>query len=282
MAIKGKRKPKSRAGRVVTPGPRPAYVPPKVPLFQRTGAKFLFVLVIELAFFALLVGFGEQSAADREKSAVKEFGVLVDSALAQAGGEIQPITGASVVLPQFQTTLNGLLGEEPLSPEDAKAQADAWAESLTTAADALSEVDVPDEGLEPVQVVALTEARTEMDRGLRMYVRLTDQFEVASKVEGITQQELITSINALLASAADNFDAGYGKLQDIRNRLGIPLASAQPPMTGLPSGIPGGGVPPIEIPAEEPVDDGGGGGGGGGGNGGGGNGGGNGGGGGQG
>src|SRR5688572_8056397 len=101
MAIKGKSKPKSRRGRVVTPGPRPAYVAPKVPLFQRTGTKFLVVLLAELAFFALLVGFGEQSKNDRHKEAVEEFGTLIDSALARGGSAIQPITGASLILPEL-------------------------------------------------------------------------------------------------------------------------------------------------------------------------------------
>jgi hypothetical protein len=274
MAIKGKGKPKSRAGRVVTPGPRPAYVPPKVPLFQRTGAKFLFVLLIELTFFALLVGFGEQSQTDREKEALTEVSTLVDSALARGGAAIQLVPPSAIVLPELGTRVTEV--QSGTAEEDAVlAETEAWSSSLVDASTAVAEIEIPNKNLEPSQVLALTEARNLIERGLLMYSSLSDQLGVAVQIEGDPRDQLIATIQTQIRTAVGTFDAGYGRLQEEKRKLGIALAS--PDAGGLPGGIPqtggipAGGVPPIEIPAEEPADDGGGGGGGGGGNGGNGN-----------
>ena len=291
MAIKGKGKSKARSGRVVTAGPRPAYVPPKVPPFQRIGAKFAFALFIELIVFALLVGFGEQSEGDRERAAVSEFTSLVDSALFQ-GPEVQALPGGATVLPELGTRLAELTAEEPPPAEEVVEQAEGWTDSLLAVGDDLAAIEVPGEELEPDQLLALTDARSSMERGLALYAGVARQVGIAAELEGELQQDLIDTIQSQLQVAASTFDAGYGKLQQVRQDLGLGATTAVPPsgippQGGLPPGIPPEGLPPgvppeglppgfeeqlEEVPVEEaPADNGGGGGGGGQGGGGGGN-----------
>ena len=272
MAIKGKKKPKARSGRVVTAGPRPAYVPPKVPLSQRTGTKFLVALIAETLIFALLVGFGEQSRADRQKAGIAEFTTLIEASLGRAGEAIQPLPGGAQVLPQLQTTLSQLEAEEPPEEEVIIAQADAWASSLNRVADGVATVQVPQDDLDASQRLGLTEARNLMQRGLRIYAGLADQLRVAVQIEDDPRTELIAAILAQLPVAAETFSAGYGRLQDVRARAGL-ATTASVPGGGFPGGgLPQEGVPGFEPPILEeeiPVDEGGGqgGGGGGGGNG---------------
>jgi hypothetical protein len=284
MAIKGKRKPKARSGRVVTSGPRPAYVRPKVPLFQRTGAKFLVALIIEAALFALVIGFGEESEADRERRQIGEFTSLVEASLNSAGPAIQPLPAGALVLPELGTRLTELQGEEPPSADEIETQAEDWTSGLSRAADRLAQLQVPQEHLEPAQLLALTEARNAMERGLRVYVGLVAQLAVAVQIEGDARDELLTSIQQQMAVASSIFDGGYGKLQEVRRQVELPTTGSVPgggfppgsaPGGGFPpAGVPGGGFPPggvPEIPTEQiPVEPVGGGGGGGGGQGGGG------------
>jgi hypothetical protein len=275
MAIKGKGKSKARSGRVVTAGPRPAYVPPKVPLFQRTGAKFTFALVVELAIFSLLVGFGEQSEGDRERSAVGEFTSLVDTALFQ-GPAVQPLPSGAAVLPELGATLSTLTSADAPPAEDMVEQAQGWADAILAVGDDLSAVEVPAEDLEPDQILSLTEARTFMERGLAMYAGVAQEVGVAAEIDGEPQKRLIATIQSQLQVAGSTFDAGYGKMQQVRQELGLGT-TASVPGGGFPpeGGIPPEGLPPgfeeqlEEIPAEEaPADNGGGGGGNGGGGGG--------------
>lgn len=247
MAIKGKRKPKARSGRVVTAGPRPAYVPPRVPPFQRTGTKFLVALIAEALIFALLVGFGEQSRSDREKARIGEFTSLIEVSLGGAGEVIQPLPGGAQVLPQLPATLSALEGEEPPEEEAVIAQAEEWASALIRAADGVSAVQVPEENLDPTQSLGLAEARNLMQRGLRISAGLADELRVAVQIEGEPREELIATIQAQLPVATEIFSAGYGRLQEVRAQAGLPTTATVPG-----GGFPGGGLPPEGLPGFEP------------------------------
>jgi hypothetical protein len=243
MAIKGKKKPKARSGRVVTAGPRPAYVPPKVPVMQRTGAKFLVALIAETLIFALLVGFGEQSRADRQQARIGEFTSLVDAALSSGGEAIQPLPGGAQVLPGLPSRLSQLEGGEPLGEEVVIPEAEAWVSALTRAADGVGGVEVPGEDLDPTQRLALTEARSLMERGLRMFVGLADELQVAIQIKGGPQTDLVATMQQQLGVANETFNAGYGKLQEVRRVAGLPTSAS----------VPGGGFPPPLPPGFDPT-----------------------------
>jgi len=266
MAIKGK-KPKARSGRVVTAGPRPAYVPPKVPLMQRTGAKFLVALVAETIFFALLVGFGEQSKADRERAAIVEFTTLIDASLARAGEAVQLRAAEAVVLPELLSLVGGLAAGDPPSP-DATERAETWSDSLTKAADGVLSASADFEQLDLDQRRVLGEARDQIDHGLRIFAGLAEQLVVAASIEGQPREDLAAAIQDQILPASQTFEMGYRKLQDLRLEMGLqPAIPPAPP--GLPGELPPGFDPTMPgggtqvVPAEPPGGQGGGQGGGG-------------------
>ena len=247
MAIKGK-KPKARSGRVVTAGPRPAYVPPKVPLMQRTGAKFLVALVAETIFFALLVGFGEQSRAERQGENIEEYSALLEASLARAGESIQLLPGGTQILPQLPPRLTEL--QEGIAPEEdaVLGEAESWVSAMNGAANAILEIQVEYDVLDLELRRELADARDLIERSLRLHAGLAEQVKVVAQIDGDPQRELITTILEQLPVATIMFDAGYNKLQDVRIAAGLPAT------TGIPSGVPGGfpGAPPgTEFPFGE-------------------------------
>lgn len=259
MAIKGKRKPKARSPRVVTAGPRPAYVPPKVPPFQRTGTKFLVALLFEAVIFSLLVGFGEQSADDKRRLMVTEFSSLVDASLSRAGTAIQPLQTSALVLPELGPRIAELQGEDPPAAEDVITEADTWASSLARAADGLVAVQVPDGNWEVGQRNLLFDARNLMDRGLRIFITLTEELKAVVQIEGEPQAQLITTIQNQIPIATGIFDSGYSRLQEMRRRVGLPTTSTSISSGGIPGiapepAFPPGEAPPLEVPVEAPVE----------------------------
>jgi hypothetical protein len=253
MAIKGKKKPKARSGRVVTAGPRPAYVPPKVPLFQRTGTKFLVALIAEALIFALLVGFGEQSRADRQRAQIGEFTTLVEASLSGAGELIQPLPTGAQVLPELPTRL-GDLQAGGADPEMLMEEAESWADAMDGAATNILEVQVEYEVLDTDQRLALAAARDLLERGLQMFSGLAEQLAVAAQIEGEPQEDLIASMQDQLTVAGATFQAGYGQLQEVRRKAGLPTVANVPGggFPQMPGGIPG--APPgldLPIPGED-------------------------------
>ena len=251
MAIKGKKKPKARSGRVVTAGPRPAYVAPKVPLFQKTGAKFTLALIAEAIIFSLLVGFGEQSQTDHQRERVEEFTSLIETNLAGAGEVIQPLPGGAQVLPQLPARLAELGSEQPPEEEVVLAETEAWASAVTDAADGVAGVEVPAKGMDEDQYTALIEVQSEMDRALRLFAGLATDLGVAVQVDGDARTELIANIQAQHALVARAFDAAYGKLLQVRRLLDLDIGSAAA-TGGFPTGVaPQEGIPGFEPPVFE-------------------------------
>ena len=155
MAIKGKRKGKARSGRVVTPGPRPAYVARQRCRCPRgPGPSSSFALIVETLVFALIVGFGEQSEGDRQREELEEFTTLVQTSLTSAGPAIQPSPTGVLILPELSTRLDdadrrGASGRRGSSCGRPKRGPTA----VTDAADRPRQsFEVPQEDLEPVQV----------------------------------------------------------------------------------------------------------------------------------
>jgi hypothetical protein len=110
VAIKGKRRGRSRTGRTVATAPRPYLVRPKTPLMRRIGAKFVLVLLAEVFVFALLVMAGAQSDADRRREEISEFTTLVEAQLYQGGAAQQSFAGP-LILPQLGEALSQLLAD---------------------------------------------------------------------------------------------------------------------------------------------------------------------------
>lgn len=231
MAIKGKRRGRSRSGRTVTTAPRPYLVPPKTPLMRRTGAKFVLVLLAEVLVFALLVMADAQSDADRRRDQISEFTSLVEAQLYQGGAAQQSFTGP-LVLPQLGQAISQLQAGEG-DPQDLAENTASWSEVTERAGNGIAEIDT--------DLAGLKEARNLMEQGLELYSGLAQQVGLASQLEGRSQRAMLETIGRQIIVAATIFDTGHGALQEERRLAGLPTS------TSLPGGLPDdpGGLPPI-------------------------------------
>lgn len=214
--------------------PRSYLVPPKIPLFRRTGTKFVLVLVAEALVFLVLVVAGAQTEADRRRDQISEFTTLVQAQLYQSGAAQQSFTGP-LILPEMGQAVAQMDAGQVEDPDQIAESAEGWTDVATGASDAIRQIEA--EGLE------LKEARNLMGQGLAMFAELAAQVRVTVRLEGPDQRELIESINDQMNLSAQIFDAGWGKLQEARRVAGLETQAVLPGDLGGIPGLPGGGVP---------------------------------------
>jgi hypothetical protein len=225
MAIKGKRKGRSRP-RTVATAPRQFLVPPRTPLFRRAGTHVLLVVLFWAAVFSVVVGVGLASEADRRAQHIDQFTNLVNGALSSES-VAQSIGASQLVLPEMGQALSEIR-QGRVEPGQLVAQSRDWQRRALTAASKITRIQTDE--------AQLVEARSLLEQGLELYAALARQLGVAARLEGSEQQDLLTGIEEQLQSAAVVFDTGYGKLLEERRRAGLPVATGPP-------GIPGGGIP---------------------------------------
>lgn len=228
MAIKGKRRGRSRSGRTVATAPRPYLVPQKTPLLRRTGAKFVLVLLAEVFVFALLVMAGAQSDADRRREEISEFTTLVEAQLYQGGAAQQSFAGP-LILPQLGEALSQLA--ETGNQQELVENTASWSEVAERAGDGIAQIDA--------DLAGLKEARNLMEQGLDLFSGLAQQVGLAAELEGRSQRTLVETIGRQITVAATIFDTGYGALQEERRLAGLPTSTSPP--GGLPPDF--GGLP---------------------------------------
>jgi hypothetical protein len=232
MAIKGKRRTRHRSSRTVAGAPRQFLVPPKTPLFRRTGTKVVLVILAEALVFLLLVLAGAQTEADQRREEIEEFTSLAQAQLYQSGAAQESFAGP-LVLPQLGQAVAalGVEGEEQAAG-DIEGSAQGWAAVATEAGQAIGSLEADG--------VALKEARNLMRQGLLLYAELAETVRVAAQLEGRPRAELAATVGAQLNLAAGVFDTGWGKLQEERRKAGLETESALPSdLGGLPGGVPG-------------------------------------------
>jgi hypothetical protein len=228
VAIKGKRRGRSRSGRTVATAPRPYLVPQKTPLLRRTGAKFVLVLLAEVFVFALLVMAGAQSDADRRREEISEFTTLVEAQLYQGGAAQQSFAGP-LILPQLGEALSQLA--ETGNQQELVENTASWSEVAERAGDGIAQIDA--------DLAGLKEARNLMEQGLDLFSGLAQQVGLAAELEGRSQRTLLETIGRQITVAATIFDTGYGALQEERRLAGLPTSTSPP--GGLPPDF--GGLP---------------------------------------
>jgi hypothetical protein len=230
MAIKGKRKPKSRGRAVATP-PRPFLVPPKTPLFRRTGTKVVVVILLEAIVFGVVLLAGAQSEEDRRRREINEFTSLVEAAL-YSSGAAQPLPTGPLVLPELGQAIAQLEAGEA-KEQDVTQSAQSWSDLTEGAADTIGQIEA--------ESLALKEARNLMEQGLRVYSGVAGDVAVVFDLDGEIQRGFVESIGQEYQVAAQIFDTGFGKLQEERRKAELPTSSGLPgPLDpGLPPGIPG-------------------------------------------
>ncbi len=232
MAIKGKRRGRSRSGRAVATAPRPYLVPAKRPLFRRTGTKVALVLLAEALIFTLLVVADAQSDADRRRQEISEFTSLVEAQLYQSGAAQKSFAGP-LVLPQMGEAV-AQIREGKFKEDEVLQNAESWADVAGRAGEQIGGIET---GL-----AGLKEARSLMEQGLLLYAELADEVGVAVQIEGEQQTQLVATIGDQMGVAGVIFDTGYGALQEERRKAGLPTQSSFP--GGLPGDFGGLPVPP--------------------------------------
>ncbi|MGH2663634.1 MAG: hypothetical protein ACRDH8_12710 [Actinomycetota bacterium] len=216
MAIKGKRRPKSRSGRVVAGAPRQFIVPPKTPLFQRTGARVILVILVEVLVFGAVVMAGARSEEQAYRNQISRFTSLVHAAL-YGSGAAQQLPTAPLVLPELGQTMSQLQAGEEIRERDVVENAESWGNVAERAANTIEEIEV--------QGLALIEAQNMMAQGLRVYSGVADLLGVAIQLEADPQTTLLGAMNTEYQAAAEIFDAGYGKLLEESRKAGLPFSS---------------------------------------------------------
>jgi hypothetical protein len=234
MAIKGKRKPKSR-GRSVAAPPRQFLVPPKTPLFRRTGTIVVLVILGWAIVFTVVLLAGAQSEQDRQRRQINQFTSLVESALYSTGAA-QQLPNGPLVLPEMGQAVAQL--EQGAATEKSLVDsAQGWSDLTKTAADTIGQIQADS--------LALKEARNLMEQGLRVYSGVAGELRVAFELDEEARQGLVENIGQQYQVAAQIFDTGYGKLQEERRKAELPVSSGlpgpldpglQPPIPGLPEG----------------------------------------------
>jgi hypothetical protein len=228
MAIKGKRRGRTRP-RTVATAPRQFLVPPKTPLFRRTGTQVFLVVLFWAAVFAIVVGVGLASENDRKAAHIEQFTNLVNGALSSESVS-QNIGVSHLILPEMGEAIPQLR-QGAVEPDEIVAQSRDWQERALGAAGKIGGIETEE--------VALVEARNLMEQGLTLYAALARQVGVAARLEGEEQQDLLTGIEEQLQSAAVVFDTGFGKLLEERRLAGLPVGTGPPAIPGAPGGVPG-------------------------------------------
>ncbi len=225
MAIKGKRRPKSRSGRVVSGAPRQFIVPPKTPVFQRTGTKVVLVILVEALVFAGLVMAGARSEDQAYRDDISRFTTLVHTALYGTGAAQQLPTGP-LVLPEMGQTLSQLQAGEEVNENDVETNAEGWQNAAEQAAGTIEQIETDE--------LALIEAQNMMVQGLRVYSGVAGSLGVAIQLEEDARTPLLEAMGIEYQAGASVFDAGYGKLLEESRKAGLPLSTpALPQEPGL-------------------------------------------------
>ena len=247
MAIKGKRR--SRGGRTsIGAAPRPQFVVPKKPVFQRTGVRvFLILFVLAGLITGIVVGINVRNTNRKREEAqqdVKEFQVRVEAALtAKAIGQTE--TTSVLILPELGQTISELQAGQIKKGQvkGTKAKLEIWNTDTKEAAEKIAVLDV---GVSEYQG-DLNESKTLIRQSLIMYAGLAQSVSLALDLEGAPRETLLQNILEQYPTAATVFDTGWRALQTVRSELGIaepivPPGLQQPGVPGVP------GIPAIPTP----------------------------------
>jgi hypothetical protein len=247
MAIKGKRR--SRGGRTsIGAAPRPQFVVPRKPVFQRTGVRvFLILLLLAGIVTGVVVGINVRNSnrkRDQARGDVREFQVRVEAALsAEAIGQTQG-TGP-LILPELGQTISELQGGQIPKGQvkQTKEQLETWNTNAKEAAEKIALLDVGTSEY----VEELNDSKNLIRQSLIMYAGLARELAIALDLEGKSREDLVQNIVDQYPSAATVFDTGWRTLQTLRSDLGIaepivPPGLQQPGVPGVPA------VPAIPTP----------------------------------
>ena len=228
MAIKGRSKPRSR--KVVTPGPRPAYVPVKKPLLARRGVRIAILAVVAVGAAAgIWYGIAKERSEERarelqqrKRTAAVSFQGKVEAAVVGVGQSAPP-TGFSA-FPALMAIVEGL-GTGDVRPDAAAEDAESIQKTAKDAWQALDEIDltqiVADKGFDTSLVNYFFNAREKMADALKLYERAAIMVRQAADATGTERADLLDSAGGIMDVAASLFNGGYSDYVQVQFEGGI-------------------------------------------------------------
>jgi len=228
MAIKGRSKPRSR--KVVTPGPRPAYVPVKKPLLARRGVQIAILAVVAAGAAAgIWYGIAKERTEDRarqleqrKRTAAVTFQGKVEAAIVGVGQPAPP-SGFSA-FPALAADLDGLAAGD-VKPEAAAEAAKGVRTTARGAWQALDEIDLTEmvagKGFDLSLVNYFFNAREKMADALKLYERVAVMVEQAANASGAERADVLDSAKGITDVAASLFNSGYSDYVQVQFEGGI-------------------------------------------------------------
>ena len=243
MAIKGRSKPRSR--KVVTPGPRPAYVPVKKPLLARRGVQIAILAVVAIGAAAgIWYGIAKERTEERSQQRAREvqqrkrtaavtFQGRVEAAIVGVGQPAPP-TGFTA-FPALTADVEGLATGD-VKPDAAAEAAKGVRTTARGAWQALGEIDlteiVADKGFDVSLVNYFFNAREKMVDALKLYERAAIMVRQAADATETERADLLDSAGGIMDVAASLFNSGYSDYVQIQFEGGILQPSFGTPPAG--------------------------------------------------
>jgi len=228
MAIKGRSKPRSR--KVVTPGPRPAYVSVKKPLLARRGVQIAILAVVAVGAAAgIWYGIAKERTEDRarqlqqrKRTTAVTFQGRVEAAIVGVGQPAPP--SGFTAFPALTADVEGLATGD-VRPGEAAEDARGFQVTAKDAWQALDEIDLAemlaDKGFDRFLVNHFFNAREKMVEALKLYQRAAIMVGQAAEATGTERADLLDSAGGIMDVAASLFNSGYNEYIQIQVEGGI-------------------------------------------------------------
>ncbi len=242
MAIKGKSK--SRGAKTVASGPKPSYVPVRVPLLRRRGLWIALGSVAGVAIVAALAyGFAQERNDARERdrvarmaAAVGDYRGQIEPILVPLGSAVPPSSFAA--FPSLGTALDALQGEavDEAVLEQAATEADSSVSKAKSAAGLFGEIVptdiVADQGFGPDFILYVINSQDGFVRAMHLFrqaaILTTDAVETE---EGAARDELVARASDVYDLAGETFGRAYGDYVQAQFLAGV-LQAAPGGLTG--------------------------------------------------
>jgi hypothetical protein len=244
MAIKGKSK--SRGSRAVARGPKPAYVPVRVPWWRRRGLWIAIGTIVSIvAIEALVYGFAKERTDGREQEQLEQMAAAVND----YRGQVEPIlttVGNSVppssfdAFPELATAIGSVEAEEVADEalESAATNAEDVATTAGDAGDLFEEIDVAalvaDQGFSREFVLYLLNSKDGFTRSMRLYQEAALLLTLAAEAdEGPIRDGLITRARGVHDLAEATLATAYADYVEAQIAAGVfAPTNAGVPITG--------------------------------------------------
>lgn len=252
MAIKGKRKPKSKP---VARAPRRAPVPVKTPLPQRRWVQVTAAFLVGLFAMSLFVwvtnglrqnradaaaaasASAEADAATKKLKAATAWQTAADGAIVQVGTANQGVPPTVFLEMSAAIDTMDKKGAAPAGAEQTFADAQANAKKAIDTLDGFDLLKtIRDKGFNELEAAAFMNSKERMMEGLQLYRQAAEVAAQAAAASDPAQAAQLAAVAAdLRDTAAQVFNAGWTEYQAALRAGGVPNIP-EGPIPGLPGG----------------------------------------------